>query len=194
MQVFETLSKVDCAEHIEKKGGLSYLSWSWAVDLLLKRFPTASWSFEEADDGSHFFPYQDGTGEVRVNVTVENVTRGISLPVMDHRNKAITSPDACAINKAKMRCLAKGIALHGLGLYIFSGEDLPSDPDLSGLKEQLNGNLEDVLEYLRHNGGLQEGETIDDLPSVWKKRAMTNPSGLIKAAQEFKQNQEEVPV
>lgn len=70
----------------------------------------------------------DGTGFVGVSCTVLGVTRQCVLPVMDHRNKAISNPDAFAVNKNLMRCLAKAIAMHGLGLYIYAGEDLPEAP------------------------------------------------------------------
>ena len=191
MNTFEKLAGIDCSQYIEKKRGLNYLSWSWAVELLLKEFPEATWEFEENPSGSHLFTYPDETGEVRASVKINGVTRTCSLPVMDYRNASIKNPDACAINKAKMRALAKAIALHGLGLYIYSGEDLPSAPDLSALREAMNGSKEQVIEYLVHNGGLQEGQDIEELPDSWKKRAIQNPRALVKAAKEFSQNKKE---
>ena len=117
---FKELRKLDVGSHIEKKNGLSYLSWSWAVDVLLQQDPTAHWEFDEPATFNE-------TMMVKCYVTAFNKTIEMHLPVMDNRNQAIKNPDAVAVNKAMMRCLAKAIACFGIGLYIYSGEDLPSD-------------------------------------------------------------------
>jgi hypothetical protein len=117
---FEELRKVNVNEHIEKKNGLSYLSWAWAVDQLLSLDPTATWEYKE--------PLKfNETLMVFCSVTAFNKTMTAQLPVMDFRNKAIPNPDAMAVNTAMQRCLAKAIALHGIGLYIYAGEDLPEE-------------------------------------------------------------------
>lgn len=118
---YQTLRAIDVSEHIEKKGQLSYLSWAWAVDQLQLVDPTATWAFEPVQ------AIPDGTVLVWVSVTVLGKSHRMPLPVMDNRNKAIKNPDAFAINTAYMRCLVKCIAVHGLGLYIYAGEDLPED-------------------------------------------------------------------
>lgn len=118
---FKTLASIDVSKHIEKKAGLSYLSWAWAVDQLLRQDPQANWEFHEP------MTFPGGTMMVSVTVTAFGKPVNMHLPVMDHRNKAIPEPDAFAINKAMMRCLVKAIACHGLGLYIYAGEDLPQD-------------------------------------------------------------------
>ena len=69
--------------------------------------------------------YPDGTREVRVSVTIEGLTHMMWLPVMNHTNNAISNPNARDVSDARMRCLVKAIALHGLGLYIYAGEDIP---------------------------------------------------------------------
>lgn len=115
---FERLAAIDVSKHIEKKNGLSYLSWAWAVDQLLRSDPSASWSF---NDSMKF----GETVMVSCTVTAFGKPMTMYLPVMDYRNKAISNPDAFAVNTAMMRCLVKAIALHGLGLYIYAGEDLP---------------------------------------------------------------------
>ena len=118
------LLKINVNDHLEKKGNLSYLSWAWAWAEVLKIDPAASWvAHEWADRPAMFLP--DGSAMVKVSVTVKNDTKLCVLPVMDNRNRAIQNPDAFAINTAIMRCLAKAIAMHGLGLYIYAGEDLP---------------------------------------------------------------------
>ena len=119
------LLKINVNEHTEKKNGLSYLSWAWAWSEVLKVDPQATWmaSAPGLDGPALFLP--DGSALVGVTVTIKGHAKGCLLPVMDHRNKAIKNPDAFAINTAIMRCLAKAIAMHGLGLYIYAGEDLP---------------------------------------------------------------------
>jgi hypothetical protein len=118
------LLKINVNDHIEKKGNLSYLSWAWAWAEVLKIDPAASWvAHEWADRPAMFLP--DGSAMVKVSVTVKGDTKLCVLPIMDNRNRAIQNPDAFAVNTAIMRCLAKAIAMHGLGLYIYAGEDLP---------------------------------------------------------------------
>lgn len=117
---FALLAGINVNDKVEKKNGLSYLSWAWAVDQLLRNDPTATWSFAE--------PARWGdTVMVFCTVTAFGKALTMQLPVMDHRNKAIPNPDAFAVNTAMMRCLTKAISLHGLGLYIYAGEDLPAD-------------------------------------------------------------------
>ena len=117
--VFETLSAINVNEHTNKKGGLTYLAWSFAWGELQKAYPDSSYEFM-----TPVF-YQDRTCEVAVTVTVEGVTRVMVLPVMDYRNNAIVEPNSRDISDNRMRCLVKCIAMHGLGLYIYGGEELP---------------------------------------------------------------------
>ena len=118
------LLKINVNDHTERKGNLTYLSWAWAWAEVLKIDPAASWvAHEWADRPAMFLP--DGSAMVKVSVTVKGDTKLCVLPVMDNRNRAIQNPDAFSINTAIMRCLAKAIAMHGLGLYIYAGEDLP---------------------------------------------------------------------
>ena len=117
---YAEIRKINVNDHIEKKNGLSYLSWAWAVDQLLMLDPTATWEYGE--------PKQFGESVmVFCTVTAFGKSMTAQLPVMDYRNKAIPNPDAFAVNTAMQRCLAKAIALHGLGLYIYAGEDLPDE-------------------------------------------------------------------
>jgi hypothetical protein len=118
------LLKINVNDHIEKKGNLSYLSWAWAWAEVLKIDPAAVWTVYETS-GLPMIYLKDDTAMVRVGVTISGNHKSCWLPVMDNRNRAIQNPDAFAINTAIMRCLAKAIAMHGLGLYIYAGEDLP---------------------------------------------------------------------
>jgi hypothetical protein len=120
---FAQLRLLNVNAKIEKKGDLSYLSWAWAVDQLLQRDPSATWDYRWLD-GQPFCKIGD-TVMVFCTVRAFGVERTAQLPVMDHRNKPIASPDAFQVNTAMQRCLAKAIALHGIGLYIYAGEDVP---------------------------------------------------------------------
>jgi hypothetical protein len=125
---FAELRKLNVNEYIEKKNNLAYLSWAWAVDQLLQRDPMATWSYPDEKR------YGD-TLMVFCSVTAFGKSMTAQLPVMDHRNKSIVNPDAFAVNVAMQRCLAKAIALHGIGLYIYAGEDMP-DVDISPKGEE----------------------------------------------------------
>lgn len=123
---FTELNSIDVGDKIEKKNGLSYLSWSFAWGELKKRYPEATYTIYENQDGWNYFT--DGrTCWVKTGVTVNGIEHIEYLPVMDFKNKsipanAVTSFD---VNKAIQRSLTKAVARHGLGLYIYAGEDLP---------------------------------------------------------------------
>ena len=112
-------------DHVEKKNGLSYLSWAWAWAEALKADANATFKVEMFD-GKCFMDI-NGTAMVFVTVTMFGKPMTCQLPVMDYRNKAIPKPDAFAVNTAIMRCMTKALALHGLGMYLYSGEDLPEE-------------------------------------------------------------------
>lgn len=130
--IFNTLNAINVQEHIEKKNGLSYLPWAWAWAEIKKRYPMSTYTVYENADGLCY--HTDGkTAWVKTGVTVVDGDTAIEhieyLPVMDMRNKsialaAITSFD---VNKAIQRSLTKAVARHGLGLYVYAGEDLPED-------------------------------------------------------------------
>lgn len=125
---FSELNKIDVSDKIEKKNGLSYLSWAWAWGELKKRYPDSTYTIYENAQGFNY--HTDGrTAWVKTGVTVCGIEHVEYLPVMDYRNNSIpvdklTSFD---VNKAIQRSLTKAVARHGLGLYIYAGEDLPED-------------------------------------------------------------------
>ena len=122
------LLKINVNAHTEKKSNLTYLSWAWAWAEVLKVDPLATWEAVEFDGlPVRFLP--DGSAMVKTTVTIKAHTKSCWLPVMDHKNKAIKNPDAFAINTALVRCLTKAISMHGLGLYIYAGEEMPEEPD-----------------------------------------------------------------
>lgn len=122
---FEQLYKVDVSGYVEKKNGFSYVSWPFAVAELRRRHPDARWEVVRFD-GKPYMKTECGYF-VEVAVTVDGVTLSQIHPVLDHRNKPIQQPNAFDINTSIQRCLVKAIALHGLGLYVYAGEDLPPD-------------------------------------------------------------------
>ena len=152
-QVLSLLSK-NVNEHIEKKGKLSYLSWAWAWAEALKADPDASYK-TEMFDGKCFMDI-NGTAMVFVTVTMFGKPMTCQLPVMNHLNKAIENPDAFAVNTAIMRCMTKGLALHGLGMYIYSGDDLPEgESDL------------DVGVMIDHLAAIDAASTLEELKDVY---------------------------
>jgi hypothetical protein len=118
------LLKINVNDHTERKGNLTYLSWAWAWAEVLKIDPTARYTVHEYD-GLPLIYLKDGTAMVKVSVEIKGDIKTCLLPVLDHKNKPIENPNSFAVNTSIMRCLAKCIALHGLGLYIYAGEDLP---------------------------------------------------------------------
>jgi hypothetical protein len=121
-------------EHTEKKNGLTYLSWAWAWAEALKADPAATFKVEMFNDKCYM--EINGTAMVWVTVTLFGKPMTCQLPVMDYKNKAVPDPDAFAVNTAIMRCMTKALSLHGLGLYIYAGEDIPEE-DAKPVKEEV---------------------------------------------------------
>ena len=119
---FAKLASIDVSKHIEKKQNLSYLSWPFAIDQLMRHDPQANWEFHPPE-------MYGETMMISCTVTAFGKPIKMHLPVMDHRNQPVKNPDAFVVNKNMMRCLVKAIACHGLGLFIYAGEDLPLDED-----------------------------------------------------------------
>lgn len=129
---FSELAKIDCSEYVEKKGNLSYLSWTWAWKKLMELYPD-SYSTVYEDEGGRIYFTDGKTAWVKTGVTLvddDYCKEAIEyLPVMDNRNNPIPVGQitSTAVNKAIQRSITKAIARHGLGLYIYSGEDLPEE-------------------------------------------------------------------
>lgn len=122
------LNSINVSDKVEKKNGLSYLSWAWAWGELKKNFPDATYAIYENEHG--WFYHTDGkTAWVKTGVTVNGIEHIEYLPVMDMRNRSIPVENVTSfdVNKAIQRSLTKAVARHGLGLYIYAGEDLPED-------------------------------------------------------------------
>lgn len=158
-----TLLSINVNEHTEKKNGLTYLSWAWAWAEVLKIDPGADW-VPVLWSGRPFCELPDGSMLVGVVVGIKGNQKQCMLPVMDHRNKAIKNPDAFAVNTAMMRCLAKCIAMHGLGLYIYAGEDLPED----ARRDELKAFAQDMLDANANGMQLKAIRAWYD-PQSWAK-------------------------
>jgi hypothetical protein len=121
---FARLNQINVSDHVEKKGEFSYLSWPFAVAQLRLADPEACWEVRRFD-GLPYLRTEVGYF-VEVAVTVQGVTLSQIHPVLDAKNRPLAEPTAFDINTSIQRCLVKAIALHGLGLYIYAGEDLPN--------------------------------------------------------------------
>lgn len=179
MEHFNTLFQVNVNEHTEQKNGLTYLSWAYAWAEIKKRYPDASYEVLKFENGLPYV-YDEQTGYmVFTRMTIEGVTHEMWLPVMDGANKAMKSApytyqvkdwkkggyiektvDSATmfdINKTIMRCLVKNIGMFGLGLYIYSGEDLPeelprpiNDREALAVKQMLEDTDTDVKAFLNY--------------------------------------------
>jgi hypothetical protein len=156
---FAELSKIDVSEHIEKKGKFSYLSWAWAVDQLRKKHPDATWEVIRFN-GMPFLQTECGYF-VEVAVTVNGITLSQIHPVLNNQNRPIAQPNAFEINTSIQRCLVKAIALHGLGLYIYAGEDLPMEEPPKPLTVQ------EVLDIWIQKGGTEQ-QFDEKIMKEWK--------------------------
>jgi len=184
-EIWDTLSKINVNGHVEKKNGFSYLSWAWAWGVLMENFPDSKFSFDKFDGGSEVFYYPDGTAEVRCVLSVNGIARSMWLPVMDHRNNAITKPNARAINDTKMRCLVKTMALFGLGHYIYAGEDLPAADDAA--TPQPEPAVDPVADI---DASLSGAKSLDELKAAFTKASKyaknRNDAELLKKFTELK--------
>ena len=127
---FKKLNDINVNEHTEKKNGLTYLSWAWAWSKVKEFFPDSTYTIYENSSGWNY--HTDGrTCWVKTGVTVNGIEHIEYLPVMDHRNNSIPAERVTSfdVNKAIQRSLTKAVARHGLGLYIYAGEDLPESEE-----------------------------------------------------------------
>jgi hypothetical protein len=150
---------INVNEHTEKKGQLTYLSWAWAWAEVLKHDPMATWVVHTYGPQGAEQPcmWIGETAMVHTSVTVKGLRRECMLPVMDNKNNAVKLPDSRKISDAIMRCMTKAISMHGLGLYIYAGEDLPepepvqeseADKAARQKKEARESELQELALYL----------------------------------------------
>ena len=179
---FNDLYAVNVNGHTEKKNNLNYLSWAWAWGEIKKRHPDATYTVYENADGWNY--HTDGrTCWVKTGVTVNGIEHIEYLPVMDYKNKSISIENVTSfdVNKAIQRSLTKACARHGLGLYIYAGEDLPEEEAaekqdasrnakniaanniISGLAKARGKSDAEILNALMRQISKPEGTTIESL-------------------------------
>ena len=171
--VFATLNAINVNEHVEKKDTgkvqLSYLSWAWAWAKVKENYPEASYTIYENKDGWNY--HTDGkTCWVKTGVTINGMEHIEYLPVMDNRNRSIPAESVTSfdVNKAIQRSLTKAAARHGLGLYIYAGEDLPEE-DAKQAKEAASADLPKAIEEAK------ACKSRDEINAVWAKWTGKHP-------------------
>ena len=179
------LSRLDCSPGVEvKHGGLSYLSWSYAWHLLVSRHPSSTYYFAEP------MTLPDGTMMVKAGVTVDGLTHEMPLPVLDHRNKPIASPNAFDFNSAQMRALVKAIAMHGAGIGMYLG-DIKQVVEESNYEKACSYiSAQDSMGFLEFLGTLSERDQIDlfndpAIPKGQKTAFKNDHRALAKQAHDF---------
>lgn len=159
-EIFNTLNGVNVNEHTEKKNGLTYLSWAWAWSEVKKIYPDTRYEIKMFD-GKPYCYDEDLGYMVMTSVTINDLTYEMWLPVMDSNNKAmkkepytvktrykeitVEAATMFDVNKAIMRCLVKNLAMFGLGIYIYSGEDLPEEEVKA--KAEARANAKEPIPY-----------------------------------------------
>jgi len=205
LNYFEQLNNINVQDKIEKKNGLSYLSWAWAWQEIKKRHSSIQYEVVKNESGLPFFRSEEGY-MVYTKVTIDDITHEMWLPVMDGANKAMKSEpytykvqkkewstkynkyirskdpkgnylfeekqvEAATmfdINTAIMRCLVKNVAMHGLGLYIYAGEDIPSaekDDILEEERQSLYDECKDLKDSIIDE--LEQAVSLDNLKEIW---------------------------
>ena len=144
--VFKTLNDINVNDHTEQKNGLTYLAWAWAWGEVKKIYPEATYTIYETTNPQGYVCnyFTDGkTCWVKTGVTIEGLEHIEELPVMDFRNKSIPLETVTSfdINKAIQRSLTKALARHGLGLYIYAGEDLPEEEKEKEIEKTISDKL-----------------------------------------------------
>lgn len=150
--IFNKLNAINVNDKTEKKNGLTYLSWAWAWGEVKKLYPNANYTIYERE--TEYGPvnyFTDGrTAWVKTGVTIDEIEHIEQLPVMDFRNKSITLENITSfdVNKTIQRSLTKALARHGLGLYIYAGEDLPEEEKKEEKPKQITSSQVNVLQGL----------------------------------------------
>ena len=159
--IFSKLNSINVNDKTEKKNGLTYLSWAWAWGEVKKLYPDATYTIYENTLPSGYVVnyFTDGkTSYVKTGVTINNLEHIEELPVMDYRNKSILLENMTSfdVNKTIQRSLTKALARHGLGLYIYAGEDLPEDEKDNELEKVIDKTKVQALNKSIENAGIKD--------------------------------------
>ena len=178
--VFDTLNAINVNEHTEKKGNLTYLSWTWAWQEVKKACPDATYTIYENQQGWNYFT--DGrTCWVKTGVTINGIEHIEYLPVMDNRNNSLPLErvTSFSVNTAIQRSLTKACARHGLGLYIYAGEDLPqeeAEAQAAAKKEAEDKYLSDAL------AAVESSTTSQAVKDLWSEYKSLQTNAAFKQA------------
>lgn len=167
--VFETLNSIDVSEYTEKKGNLTYLSWAWAWAKVKENYPDATYKIYENAQGLIY--HTDGkTCWVKTSVTIDGIENTEYLPVMDNRNNSIPLANITSrnVNDSIQRSLTKACARHGLGLYIYAGEDLP-EVVTNEKKQQQAQQVQVAVSDAQYKAEIAACASMDALMAVWQK-------------------------
>ena len=173
--VFKTLNAINVNEHVEQKNGLTYLSWAWAWAKVKELYPDATYTVYENKDGWNY--HSDGkTCWVKTGVTINGLEHIEMLPVMDYRNSSIPADKVTSfdVNKAIQRSLTKACARHGLGLYIYAGEDLPEEVKKEA-EEKKQKEAEELL--VQACNEMRVVKSVEELNAVWAKYPQFHAKG-----------------
>jgi hypothetical protein len=183
------LLAIDVSEHVEQKGKFSYLSWPYAVARLIEACPDATWEVAEYN-GLPFTGNQEFGYFVKVTVTANGVSRTQIHPILDHKNNTILSPSSFDINTSIQRGLVKAIALHGLGLNIYAGEDLPMDSKTEELRSLVRQINTAPIPKVAHELWMKAKAIINDSEgeATWWAGIQSTPRRQIKEYGEFLKN------
>lgn len=170
--IFKTLNAINVNENTEKKGNLTYLSWAWAWTKVKEVYPDANYKIKTYGELNKPYLYDEDLGYmVFTQVTIEDTTHEMWLPVMDFKNKAMMKGQATMfdINKTIMRCLTKNLGMFGLGLYIYAGEDLPAEVETDRVKiETLK-----AIQSSANTVGVTPAELIKEMGTRFNKKKPT---------------------
>lgn len=169
---FKKLSAIDITSYIEKKGKFSYLSWTHAVTILRENYPKSVWEVKRYD-WAPFLRTECGYF-VEVALTVDGITLSQIHPVLDNRNNPIYKPTSFDINNSIQRCLVKAIALHGLGISVYSEEDLPK----TSFENKTNNNSERTYSSDYSKNKTTNNKITDKQISYLKKLVQNNDNAL----------------
>lgn len=168
--VFDVLNAIDCNGHTEKKNGLTYLSWAWAWASVKAHFPNATYTIYENPQGFNYFT--DGkTCWVKTGVTIDGIEYIEYLPIMDFKNRSIPLNEVTSfdVNKSIQRSLTKACARHGLGLYIYAGEDLPEPVKI---EQQNKAEQEKIEQQKKFNAlliSIGTCKTSAEVTKIWQE-------------------------
>ena len=194
---FVELNSINVNDHTEKKNNLTYLSWAWAWGEVKKRFPDATYKVYEDDNGCIY--WTDGrTAWVKTGVTVNGIEHIEYLPIMDFKNRSIPLSDITSfdVNKSIQRSLTKAVARHGLGLYIYAGEDLPEDEQESKpeVDEKTMNNYVAVISKLLAETNTDGAQMLDFVNKKFKTSAQAfkdlNAQQLVYTMEKLRQKKE----